>query len=78
MKPDEEMIREAMDKTSGKGKDAMRDRIDVYRVACKLSRGGCPKRSAYWQERAARLADDIKRLTTPRREVPGRGCEQCV
>lgn len=77
MTPDEDMIREAIDQTSGKGREAMQERIAVYRVACKLSRGPCPKRSAYWQERAARIAIDIKRLTLGR-DIPGRGLEQCA
>lgn len=77
MRPNEDLIREAIDQTSGKGKDAMRDRIAAYRTACRLSRGPDPKRSRYWAEKAKSFEDDIRRLT-PRRNVPGRGLEQCA
>lgn len=78
MRPDEDMIREAeLSVTRGKARDAMADRIANYRIACLLATGASAARSRYWQEKAARLANEIKRLT-PCGTAPGVGREQCA
>lgn len=77
MKPDENMISDALDGIRGKYRDAMIERIDAYRVACYLAGGRNPARSRYWQEKAARMAESIKRSTF-NRTAPGVGREQCA
>ena len=77
MKPDENMITEALDGARGKFRDTMLERVEVYRAACHLAGGRNPARSAYWQEKAARLAASIKR-STYNRTAPGVGREQCA